>query len=180
MSSPSSPSGPADFAAGQSSSAESRSRFAELAVELLGSKLATELIRDVWQHANAEVKAELSDAVMGKITARVREMSAWDFDWVIKAEVPKIVAKLKAELEAGTGRGAELAAELETRLLAEMNRHWSSSLTAQIYGLIDQHIGSCLRAKWTELVREHVFAVLKNARATVELGGPVPPSAPAG
>lgn len=54
---------------------QDKSRFAELAMELMGSKMVGDIVRDIWANASPEVKRELADKVVAKIGAALDKES---------------------------------------------------------------------------------------------------------
>lgn len=49
-----------------------RNRFAELAYELLGSKIATEFLQEAWKSASPEVKRQLADSMIQSLTKQIK------------------------------------------------------------------------------------------------------------
>lgn len=52
-------------------------QMAELALELFGSKMAAEFVRDAWEFASDETKQELADAVVAAVARRLNDPSEW-------------------------------------------------------------------------------------------------------
>lgn len=56
---------------------QDKGRFAELAMELMGSKMVADVVREIWQSASPEVKRELADKVMAKIGEQLAQESLY-------------------------------------------------------------------------------------------------------
>lgn len=87
---------------------DNKSRFAELAMELMGSKMVAEVVRDIWANASPEVKRELADRVVAKIGEELgraslhsegREVLRQAIDKSVEAHLPAVKERLDAEVK---------------------------------------------------------------------------------
>lgn len=83
------------------------SRFAELAYELMGAKMAEEIIRDIWKKASPEVKKALADKVIALVTenitretlyAETRQVLQVAVTHMTKQHLPEMEARVEAEV----------------------------------------------------------------------------------
>jgi uncharacterized membrane-anchored protein YjiN (DUF445 family) len=74
---------------------QEKSRFAELAMELMGAQTAARFLEEVWRAASAEVKAELSEKVLRLVVQRLDAtmMSTSPFDNPIQGIVSRVVSE---------------------------------------------------------------------------------------
>ena len=115
------------------------SRFAELSAELLGSKLAADLIREIWAGASPDVKQELADAVLRHLgeqflavenyTLRsiaeqaIRSAAVEEASRQIEALRPEIAPKIKQYMAANFEDAIEKRAHQElNEVLAKVRR----------------------------------------------------------
>jgi hypothetical protein len=75
------------------SSGDHRSRYAELAMELIGSKMATQMIEQVWAEASPEVRGRLASAVLEKLEEHIRS----DRDFHVHDQVAGLVSAFVRE-----------------------------------------------------------------------------------
>lgn len=87
---------------------DSKSHFAELAVELMGSKMIADVVRDVWESASPEVKRELADKVVARLGEELAKESLYtEKAWVLreavrlstKAHLPALRERIDAEVK---------------------------------------------------------------------------------
>ena len=97
---------------------DSPSRFAELATELLGAKAAAELIREVWATASPEVRQQLADAVVRKLTEEIAQGHGFRASDALRYELDKI----------GKEVAQQKAAEMEQATRAELDRVWEKTV----------------------------------------------------
>jgi hypothetical protein len=100
-------------------SSENPSRFAELATEMLGAKVASDAVAQVFASASAEVKTALADAVLKTIIKRIHEPAT---NWAIEAVVSEHVS-VAARLLVDEQRG-EIEKRVAERLTAKNISGW--------------------------------------------------------
>lgn len=85
---------------------DKKSRFAELSMELMGAKLVGEFVQQVWAAASKEVKAELAEAVVKRVTAQLRDGSGYQVTEAIGIPLrAALTAEAQRQLD---GRKSEL------------------------------------------------------------------------
>lgn len=120
---------------------ENNSRFAEMAMELMGSKMAHEFITQVWEAASPRVKKELADKVMAALTEQIKAS-----DW----NSPGYIAK-----QAANDRIRSLAHEVAQSYFDEHKGAFLAEVKVQ------------MEASWKDAVMAATLYVLDAAAAKV-------------
>lgn len=131
--------------------AESDSRFAELAQEILGAQMAAKLVQEIWDSATDERKTEMADAILKVCKARIERK-----EWGIEREVDRRIN------EVATERATQLVEERMEEILEKVDQAFQKRYEKTI-----QAAASKVLAQSAELTSDLLCTKMKSEARTL-------------
>lgn len=126
---------------------KSKSRFGELAVELLGAKMASDLVREVWEHAPPEVKQALAVSVLDELKKRPLD------EYAIRNVCDQWVKDTASALMAEPARSEMIRAAISARIDAVWQKAIENSVEHLVGTVVHEALQSTGRAIKEQLDR---------------------------
>lgn len=125
------------------------SQFAKVTSELLGTKMATDLVLDIWKHAAGPLKNELADAVIKNLKERIERIHAddnYEFRKSIDDAWYHICRDVEKEVESRIIPGLPDTIEkmIRDQVEARLEKGWKEIIQKEADGFINRFTKDCL------------------------------------